>query len=110
MLGSLTGSGVFSAYDVQLLRTMWSDFMKAFGFMLEEPEQDAGYWVAALIYNFVKLNEVYTFTDKQIARICHAEDEELLQQSIGAVKEALRLEPHDPRYVNEEGLLLMLMQ
>ncbi len=110
MLGSLTGSGVFSAYDVQLLHTMWSDFMKAFGFMLEEPEQDAGYWVAALIYNFVKLNEVYTFTDKQIARICHAEDEELLQQSIGAVKEALRLEPHDPRYVNEEGLLLMLLQ
>ena len=34
---------------------------------------------------------------------------DILRRGIGKKEEKLLLEPHDPRYINEEGLLLMLL-
>ena len=42
--------------------------------------------------------------------MCRATDHAKLKQMIDMINENLQLEAHDPRYVNEEGLLLMLLQ
>lgn len=62
------------------------------------------------MYCFVKLNDVYTFTEKQVFAMCRATDHVKLKQMIDMLNKTLQLEAHDPRYVNEEGLLLMLLQ
>lgn len=110
MLESLRGTGLFSAYDIQLMRTMWSDFMLRGNALPDNTDADFEHWTAAVMYCFVKLNDVYTFTEKQVFAMCRATDHAKLKQMIDMLNETLQLEAHDPRYVNEEGLLLMLLQ
>ena len=110
MLESLRGTGLFSAYDIQLMRTMWSDFMLRGNALPDNTDADFEHWTAAVMYCFVKLNDVYTFTEKQVFAMCRATDHVKLKQMIDMLNKTLQLEAHDPRYVNEEGLLLMLLQ
>ena len=42
--------------------------------------------------------------------MCRATDHAKLKQMIDMLNETLQLEAHEPRYVKEEGLLLMLLQ
>ena len=66
--------------------------------------------VCLLTKSCILLNDVYTFTEKQVFAMCRATDHAKLKQMIDMLNETLQLEAHDPRYVNEEGLLLMLLQ
>ena len=56
----------------------------------------------------VKLNAAYVFFDEHIAKFCGV-TQEVMQQAAQTVVSALHIEEHDPRYSNEEGLLVMLM-
>ena len=42
--------------------------------------------------------------------MCYGVPKQTIERTAAAVWETLALETHDPRYVNEEGLLLMLLQ
>ena len=99
----------FSAYDIFLVRTLWSDFLEAF---CQTPEniRVPEMWAAGLIYSFIKLNDVYNYDLEQISAMCYGVPKKAIEHSAKAIKELLALEKHDPRYVNEEGLLLMLLQ
>ena len=109
MLWDMMHSYAFSAYDIFLAKTMWSDYLVSTG-MTEDDVQLPEIWAAGIIYNFVKLNDVYTYDLEQVSLMCYGLPKTAIQRAAEAVKSALKLEKHDPRYVNEEGLLLMLLQ
>ena len=109
MLWDMMHSYAFSAYDIFLAKTMWSDYLASTG-MKETEVQLSEVWAAGIIYNFVKLNDVYTYDLEQISLMCYGLSKTAITRAAEAVKTALKLEKHDPRYVNEEGLLLMLLQ
>ena len=67
-------------------------------------------WAAGLIYAFIKLNNVYNYEIEQVSSMCYGVPKQTIERTTAAVWETLKLETHDPRYVNEEGLLLMLLQ
>ena len=50
------------------MRTMWSDFMLRGNALPDNTDADFEHWTAAVMYCFVKLNDVYTFTE---SRFCY---------------------------------------
>lgn len=99
----------FSAYDILLAKTMWSDYVHKSGKIpdtVELPE----IWAAGIVYNFIKANSVYNYDMKQISAMCYGLNVNIIQRTAKEIASELALEKHDPRYVNEEGLLLMLLQ
>lgn len=99
----------FAAYDIYLVCTMWSDYLAASG---QKPAdiRVAEMWAAGLVFNFIRLNDVYNYDDEQISAMCYGVPQQAVKRTAEAIWAALALEKHDPRYVNEEGLLLMLLQ
>lgn len=95
----------FSVADTQLATQMWCD-LEASGADLKAYSETE--WMAGIIYAFIKLNGAYTFFDERIAKFCGTQID-IMQKAAAAVCEELRVEEHDPRYSNEEGLLAMLM-
>ncbi len=95
----------FSVADVKLATQMWCD-LQAAGASAGAYSETV--WAAGIIYAFVKLNGAYTFFDDHIAKFCGTEPESM-KAAAEHVQQLLGLEEHDPRYSNEEGLLVMLM-
>jgi len=99
----------FSAYDISLAITMFCDYLgkvESFdkrGYRAEE-------WVGAVICNFVAVNGVYVYKTEQVAQMCRNARRGAIETLSDRIDIALELEEHDPRYVNEEGLLFMLLQ
>ena len=108
LIGQMMRPYAFSAYDIFLVRTMWSDFLQAF--KVPEKLRVGEIWAAGLIYAFIKLNNVYNYEIEQVSSMCYGVPKQTIERTAAAVWETLALETHDPRYVNEEGLLLMLLQ
>lgn len=107
LLKKLMEAYAFAAYDVFLVRTMWADYLAASGKNpnhVRVPE----IWAAGVLMNFIQLNGVYSYTKQQIADMCYGIPVSTLTRTEGEVAKVLKIENHDPRYVNEEGLLLML--
>lgn len=109
LIAQMMRSYAFSAYDVFLAQTLWSDYLFATG---KSPKNIhvAEAWAGAVIFNFIKLNDVYNYNIDQVSAMCYGIPKLPLERTAEAVWNALALEKHDPRYVNEEGLLLMLLQ
>lgn len=95
----------FSVADVRLATQMWCDLQAAN--TVDETFSESQ-WAAGIIYTFIKLNGAYTFFDEHIAGFCGIELAQM-RQVAEKVQQALNIEEHDPRYSNEEGLLVMLM-
>lgn len=108
LIGQMMRPYAFSAYDIFLVRTMWSDFLQAFN--MPDKLRVSEMWAAGLIYAFIKLNNVYNYEIEQVSSMCYGVPKQTIERTAAAVWETLKLETHDPRYVNEEGLLLMLLQ
>lgn len=109
MLWDMMRSYAFSAYDIFLAKTMWSDYLASSG-KTENSISAAEAWAAGIIYNFIRLNDVYTYSLDQVSAMCYGLSKAAITRTAKAVEEELKLEKHDPRYVNEEGMLLMLLQ
>lgn len=109
MLWDMMHYYAFSAYDIFLAKTMWSDYLAASG-KTEKNIRVAEIWAAGIVYNFIKLNDVYNYDIEQISAMCYGLDKSAIKRTAKMVESELALEKHDPRYVNEEGLLLMLLQ
>lgn len=95
----------FSAYDIRLCQTMWSDFVALTNKTVRTPD----IWAAGIIRNFIELNGVYNYDTHKIAEICHNVPTTAIYRTSKEISDALELEASDPRYINEEGLLLMLL-
>lgn len=95
----------FSAYDIQLCQTMWSDFVAQTGKNVRMPD----IWAAGIIRNFIEINGVYNYDNHKISEICRNVPTSAISRTSNEIDAALQLENSDPRYVNEEGLLLMLL-
>ncbi len=95
----------FTAADIMLAQTMWADFQKLSG----RKVRLADVWAAGVIRNFIMLNGVYKYDLPQISEICHNIPVNIIEKAAAKIKQALRLEKQDPRYINEQGLLLMLL-
>ncbi len=96
----------FAAYDIYLTQTMWSDYRAHYNnFSPRVPEL----WAAGAVKNFIDVNGVYNYDLPKIAEMCHNIPADAIKRTATQMKKTLELEEHDPRYINEEGLLLMLL-
>lgn len=95
----------FSCYDIRICQRMWSDFVKVTGKSVRMPE----IWAAGIIRNFIELNSVYNYDLQKISEMCRNVPTAAISRTSNEVLNTLALEPGDPRYVNEEGLLLLLL-
>ena len=109
LIGKMMSPYAFSAYDIFLARTMWSDYLAKTGKKSDDIHV-ADMWAAAIIYNFIKLNDVYNYNMEQISAMCYGVPKSTIEHTAKSIRDELKLEQHDPRYVNEEGMLLMLLQ
>lgn len=99
----------FSAYDIDLAATMLCDYLaKAQDFSRRGYRAEE--WAAAVICNFVAVNGVYVYKTEQLARMCNNARLGAVEALKDRIDSVLDLEEHDPRYINEEGLLVMLLQ
>lgn len=95
----------FSERDIRLTIQLWADFKAVTGREVRMPEV----WAAGAIFNFIKINGVYTYTDEKIAELCHNVPLDALRRTAKEIMTSLSVEEHDPRYINEEGLLIMAL-
>lgn len=95
----------FTAYDIFLTQTMWCDFKKLCLKDIKLPEL----WAAAAVYDFINTNGVYNYDIQKVSEMCRNIPISAIEKSAAEIKNTLQLEKHDPRYINEEGLLLMLL-
>lgn len=95
----------FSSYDIRLTRQIWSDYRQLSGQQARMPEV----WAAAAVKNFIDLNGVYNYDLPKISEMCFNVPQQAIRAAAETVRGRLGTALHDPRYINEEGLLLMLL-
>ena len=98
----------FSAYDIELAQQLWSDYVaisKKDVAAIRRPE----IWAAGVINCFVRANGVYNYKPEHISTMCNGVPMSTITRTTNEIENNLLLEPHDPRYINEEGLLMMLL-
>ncbi|MDY2637270.1 MAG: hypothetical protein SOV56_04965 [Phascolarctobacterium sp.] len=98
----------FSAFDIKLAQQLWSDYVAATEknvAAIRRPE----IWAAGVINCFVQANGVYNYNAEHISLMCNGVPISTIKRTTDEIKNQILLEPHDPRYLNEEGLLLMLL-
>lgn len=105
LIGDIMRPYSFSAYDIALCQTMWSDFQSKVQKKLRMPD----IWAAGVIRNFIDLNGVYNYDAHKIAEMCHNVPVSAIYRTSKEIEESLQLTTGDPRYVNEEGLLFLLL-
>lgn len=96
----------FSAYDISLCQQMWSDYVMQSD---QAKVRTPNIWAAGVIRNFIDLNGVYNYDAHMVSEICRNVPVSSIYRTSKKIEEALELENSDPRYINEEGLLLMLL-
>lgn len=106
MLIQIMGRYSFTAHDIELTLNMWGDFLKASG---KQPRV-AECWVAALIRCFTQLNKVYNYDLDSISQMCYCVPVGSVHRCVREIREALKLEDSDPRYISEEGMLSLLIE
>ncbi|HIU64391.1 MAG TPA: hypothetical protein IAB06_05105, partial [Candidatus Avacidaminococcus intestinavium] len=94
----------FSKRDIELAVRLWHDFLAGETVGASKSE----IWASGVITNFIQLNAVYNYSDAKIAEMCWNVPLQSLKTAAERIKSKLGIEKHDPRYSNEEGLLLMM--
>lgn len=95
----------FAKRDIALAVQLWSDFKVLAKREFRMPEL----WASAAICNFIKANGVYSYNDEKIAELCHNVPVGAMKRMAQEIWKTLDMSEHDPRYLNEEGLLLMAL-
>ena len=89
-----------SDYDMRLVANMAADFTSRYRI---EPELEAT-WAVAIMETFLRLNRMSgEFEDAKLEAF-------YTNECAAKIKEVLHLEPFDPRYVNEYGLMAMMIE
>lgn len=104
-LQKLMGMYLFSSHDILLAQTLWSDYKHLSGEKAALPEV----WTAAVLYAFIKVNPIYTYDINKISEICEFVPASAIEAAYEKIHQCLKIEKHDPRYINEEGLLMMAL-
>lgn len=94
-----------SAYDLQLARRLWQDFLEVEPYTGAYPPE---IWAAAITENFLEINGMggkkhKPFYFLESLGIPH----EALTQAYLEIRTQLKLEKSDPRYLDEMGFLMM---
>lgn len=100
---------MLAAHGVLTLKQLWSDFVATSGKnvdLIKVPEV----WAAAVAFNYIRTNAVYDVNVADVARLCELKSAESLRVSVNKISTVLSLVPKDPRYLGEEGLLLLLIE
>lgn len=95
----------FAERDIKLTIRLWTDF-KA---QTVRDIRMSKVWAAGAIADFIKTNGVYSYHDNRIAEMCRNVPIDLMQRVGKEIWVTLKLEKHDPRYSNEEGILAMAL-
>lgn len=95
----------FAERDIKLVIQLWADFKTKSAREIRMPE----IWAAGAIFDFIKANAVYNYNDEKIAELCHDVPVDVMRRMAKEIWMTLGIEKHDPRYINEEGLLLMAL-
>ncbi len=95
----------FAERDIKLVLQLWADFKAKSHREIRMPE----IWAAGAIFNFIKVNGVYSYSDEKIAELCHNVPVDVLRRIAKEIWINLGIEKHDPRYINEEGLLALAL-
>lgn len=96
-----------SEYDIRLLRHMWADFQTS------EPYTgalEAQVWAAALVENFLEINEKRAAQKKPFYLETFGIPHRDLTRAYMEIRNQLKLEPSDPRYLDEMGFLMLFSQ
>lgn len=104
-LKKVMGIYMFSSQDVIMAQTLWSDYQHLSGERAVLPEV----WAAAVLYTYIKVNAVYTYDINKVSEICEFVPVSAVERTHQSIMDALAIEKYDPRYVNEEGLLMMAL-
>ena len=96
----------FSRYDINLCKQLWCDFLA----IMPKKVRISETWAAGIIRNFVDMNGVYNYDVHKISEMCHNVPATAIYRTSNEISNALVLEQGDPRYINEEGLLLLLLE
>lgn len=96
----------FAAYDIMLTQRIWSDYKAHYNnFTPRLPDV----WAAGAIKNFIEANNIYNYDLSKISEMCRNIPTNVIHNCADQIQKTLGVEEHDPRYINEEGLLLMLL-
>ncbi len=95
----------FTKYDIFLAQTMWADFKKCYDPSIKISEV----WAAGIILNFINANAVYNYNSNKVSEMCQNIPVAVIEKTAAVIQKYLQIEKHDARYINEEGLLLMLL-
>lgn len=93
-----------SDYDVELVRHMWQDFLAREPFVGGfEPQV----WASALLENFLEINEKRAAQKKPFFLETYGVSNQNLNRAYMEIRTQLKLEPSDPRYLDELGFLML---
>ena len=108
-LADLMRSASFGREDRRLARQLWADFKAACGEEISSLPGSAESRAAAVLRKFVEISGAYSCDWRRVFAAADGVREDEVRQLLRLLEERLRLEPHDPRYLNEEGMLLRLL-
>ena len=91
-------------YDIRLIRHMWADFKDLYPHTgLYEPQV----WAAALVENFLEINDKRAAQQKPFLLETFGVPHRDLTRAYMEIRNQLKLEPSDPRYLDEMGFLML---
>lgn len=94
----------FSLYDIACCQQVWLDFYQAYGKQIRAEES----WAAGVAKVYIELNHVYKYSLSEIADLFYGVSPSSVQRTAAEIKNVLHIENHDPRYLSEDGLVVML--
>lgn len=93
----------FSSHDIYLAQSMWHDFCQTDDVKLRK----TGGWTAAVMSCYASINTPYALPVEELS-IETGASATTIYTNRRRIMDALGIQPHDPRYLSEEGLLLFL--
>ena len=93
--------------DCRNLDRMWNDF-HAVSPVVCFKEEDFTYWCIALLGAYMESNDTPFFDMDQYVTSSRY-DRNTIQEKMEYIRTSLQLEPFDPRYVNEEAMISMIL-
>ena len=97
-------SSHLSVYDVTLARNLWQDFLNTDPHVVQLLPQ---VWAAAVVENYLEINEKRTARNLPFFKDTMGISPIDLEHAYQDIRDALQLGPSDPRYLNEQGFLML---
>lgn len=93
----------FSIHDIVLAESMWRDFSQVSDVKIRK----SGAWTAAVISCYAMVNSPLAVTVEKLAEDCGV-SAATIYTNRRRIASGLALRRHDPRYLSEEGIILLL--